>query len=238
MVLGGMAAPLHRNRRAVAPMAQFFGGMLIFIRSSVSHHRIRLTRINPKVRLTVQADAILTSLIYDHALRIRMKAEVSDSAVGAGVGVGTGAANIGVEGPSRDADAARLAQAQSALPAESQSSKDGDNHSGSNIVGRLNNLVTTDIQTITRGRDWLLPGAVHRYFDISAFTLADVVPVLYIPLQVILSITFLYYILGWSAFVALAVLLALFPVPGFIASKLSSTQTGKMKAVSGVCCVL
>ncbi|KZP18368.1 P-loop containing nucleoside triphosphate hydrolase protein [Athelia psychrophila] len=163
------------------------------------------------VRLTVQADAILTSLIYDHALRIRMKAEVSDSAVGAGVGVGTGAANIGVEGPSRDADAARLAQAQSALPAESQSSKDGDNHSGSNIVGRLNNLVTTDIQTITRGRDWLLP-------------------VLYIPLQVILSITFLYYILGWSAFVALAVLLALFPVPGFIASKLSSTQTGKMKA--------
>lgn len=60
--------------------------------------------------------------------------------------------------------------------------------------------------------------------------LVQLLLVLYIPLQVILSITFLYYILGWAAFVGLAILLALFPVPGFIASKLASTQSGKMKA--------
>lgn len=86
-----------------------------------------------------------------------MKAE--DGAVAAAA-VHTGA-NTGMEGPSGDTDEERLAQAQPTASAESQSSKGENRPSGSNIVGRLNNLVTTDIQTITRGRDWLLPGAIY-----------------------------------------------------------------------------
>lgn len=55
-----------------------------------------------------------------------------------------------------------------------------------------------------------------------------------------MCIVFLYWILGWSAFVGLVVLLALFPVPGFVASKLASTQAGKMQAVSlsGMCFII
>ncbi|KAF7968577.1 hypothetical protein HWV62_30063 [Athelia sp. TMB] len=159
-------------------------------------------------RMVVKSEAILTQLIYDHALRIRMKADASgtvedaEPALPLGVVVGSGE-------PSGDTGAECLTQTEPTNSSESQPHK--EKPSSINIVGRLNNLVTTDIQSITAGRDWLLP-------------------VLYIPLQVILSITFLYWILGWSAFVGLAALLAMFPVPGFLASKLSSTQAGKMKA--------
>ncbi len=41
---------------------------------------------------------------------------------------------------------------------------------------------------------------------------------------------FLYAILGWSSFVGLAVMVALTPVPGWVASLTSTVQKQKMKA--------
>lgn len=82
-----------------------------------------------------------------------MKAELPDTVdrIADSLPFGT---NTGVEEPSGDTGGERLVLAE---PTASFCDKDKPN--GSNIVGRLNNLVTTDIQTITRGRDWLLPGA-------------------------------------------------------------------------------
>lgn len=54
------------------------------------------------------------------------------------------------------------------------SSEGGDG----NLVGKLNNLVSTDLSNITDARDFI-------------FLL------IYVPLQVVLGITFLYVILGW-----------------------------------------
>jgi hypothetical protein len=55
---------------------------------------------------------------------------------------------------------------------------DKDHSSGDNLVGKINNLVTTDLANIVEARDFL-------------------VVLVYIPLQITLCIIFLYAVLGW-----------------------------------------
>ena len=83
---------------------------------------------------------------------------------------------------------------------------------GSNLVGKITNLVSTDLNNIVDGRDF---------------------PMLFIslPLQIILCVIFLYKVLGWSAIVGTVVMVALYPVPGWIASKMQDVQKEKMKIV-------
>ena len=50
--------------------------------------------------------------------------------------------------------------------------------SGQNLVGKINNLITTDLGNIVEARDFLMA-------------------VIYIPLQITLCIVFLYAVLGW-----------------------------------------
>lgn len=49
-----------------------------------------------------------------------------------------------------------------------------------------------------------------------------------------MCIWFLYNILGWSAFVGLAVMIALFPIPGTVAGKIQKVQKESMKRVSNL----
>lgn len=79
-----------------------------------------------------------------------------------------------------------------------------------NLVGKINNLVSTDLSNITEARDLALV-------------------FLSTPLQVAVCIFFLYGLLGWSAFVGLASILLLFPVPGVTASIIQKVQSEKMK---------
>jgi len=83
---------------------------------------------------------------------------------------------------------------------------------GSNLVGKITNLVSTDLNNIVDGRDF---------------------PILFIslPLQIVLCIIFLYKVLGWSAIVGTVVMVALYPLPGWIASKMQDVQKDKMKIV-------
>lgn len=113
--------------------------------------------------MVVQAEAILTSLIYDHALRIRMKAEVSNSDAEAGSGVSTVPILASVPAPV-DVVAEESIGDQPAPQTKDNKEKVPANK---DIVGRLNNLVTTDIQTITHGRDWLLPGTIYSCFEVA-----------------------------------------------------------------------
>jgi hypothetical protein len=55
--------------------------------------------------------------------------------------------------------------------------------------------------------------------------------VVFVPLQVGLSVWFLYSILGWSAFVGLAVMILLFPIPGYVAKMIQGVQVTRMKQV-------
>lgn len=63
-----------------------------------------------------------------------------------------------------------------------------------NLVGKINNLVTTDLGNIVEARDFLSFG--ERDYS-NYLRLALIAVVIYIPLQVILCMWFLYAILGW-----------------------------------------
>lgn len=70
--------------------------------------------------MIVHAQAIITQLVFEHSLRIRMKAEVPES---------------------------------------SASTPDKPVINTNNLVGKINNLVSTDLQNITEARNILLIGA-------------------------------------------------------------------------------
>ncbi|KAJ7730238.1 P-loop containing nucleoside triphosphate hydrolase protein, partial [Mycena maculata] len=110
-------------------------------------------------RATVRVEVILTELVFEHALRIRVKSE----------------------------------------PAMKGSTK------GRNLLGKLNNMITTDIRLVIAAKSLMLS-------------------VVYMPLQLCLSVWFLYTTLGWSAFVGLATVFAMLPIPGYVSSWVQAAQ--------------
>ncbi|KAF7346206.1 hypothetical protein MSAN_01847500 [Mycena sanguinolenta] len=74
-----------------------------------------------------------------------------------------------------------------------------------NLVGRINNLCTSDVSTLT---------------DVMEMW----IQVMFFPLQVTLAIWFLYLILGWSSFVGLAVILITLPLPSYLTKTLRKYQ--------------
>lgn len=137
-------------------------------------------------RAAVNMESIVTQLIFDYSLKVRLKAEASQEAAG---------------------------KASPDTPAETggeQTKTARKPKTASSFIGRLNNLVTIDLNNITAARNCLLLAWL-------------------VPFQVIASSIFLYILLGWSAFVGLAVMVALLPVPGYLTSVLQGVQGEKMK---------
>lgn len=94
-----------------------------------------------------------------------------------------------------------------------------------NLIGRINTLITTDLQNITDAREFLRV-------------------LITVPVQVTLCIIFLYHILGWrlsvqfdlnskltsfSAFVGLATMIVLLPLPGILAKRIQTIQREGLK---------
>ncbi|KAJ7198849.1 P-loop containing nucleoside triphosphate hydrolase protein, partial [Mycena pura] len=112
-----------------------------------------------------QTTAIVTQLVFEHALRIRVKAETADKGK-------------------------NVASSETA---------------SANLTGKINTLVTVDLGNINEARNVLFI-------------------VVLVPIQVIGSVIFLYQVLGWSAFVGMAFMAALSPLPGYAAKLLSGVQ--------------
>ncbi|KAI0767285.1 P-loop containing nucleoside triphosphate hydrolase protein [Fomes fomentarius] len=127
----------------------------------------------------VRIQAIVTELLFQHALRIRMKYETSHSA----------------DDPSLEAGAAISDDVQ-----------DGEGH----LVGRMNNLITSDLENVKNGNKFWLQLFVK------------------VPVLILSSIVFVYSILGWSALVGLASILVLLPVPGYLSSWIQGYQAVMM----------
>ncbi|TFY61104.1 hypothetical protein EVG20_g7183 [Dentipellis fragilis] len=177
----------------------------------------------------VRSEAIITQLVFEHSLRIRMKAEASDSTSKSApsTAVATPDNTSVVDEQSTAHDEARdettpsetvstAKGKQSPVKEQSMDSKDDDKFfkdgsaKASNLVGKINNLVSTDLANITEGRDFILL-------------------VLYAPLQLIVCVWFLYKVLGWSSFVGMMVMVLLFPVPGYVARLIQHAQVQTMK---------
>ncbi|KDQ56810.1 hypothetical protein JAAARDRAFT_131890 [Jaapia argillacea MUCL 33604] len=192
----------------------------------------------------VRTQAIMTQLVFEHALRVRMKAEVtpekgSSSPDAASLVETEAEPQLGetADGGSRSGGEVSSTMAREPSVASTskgkQRDKDKDTESlgslkskeklkenvkelkgeegkGSNLVGKINNLVTTDLGNLTDGRDflWIL---------------------IMSPLQIAVSVTFLYFILGWSVFVGLGAMILLFPIPSYMARLTQNVQAQRMK---------
>ncbi|GJN94069.1 hypothetical protein Rhopal_007133-T1 [Rhodotorula paludigena] len=89
--------------------------------------------------------------------------------------------------------------------------KGGSAGGGNEAIGRVNNLVGTDIDTITGS----LPSTLQLFGCIP---------------KLVVSIVFLYFLLGWSTFVALGAIVAFAPVSRVVAGKYGIVQGDILKA--------
>ncbi|KAH9166017.1 hypothetical protein EDB89DRAFT_2076263 [Lactarius sanguifluus] len=197
----------------------------------------------------VRVTAIVTQLVFEHALRIRVKAETSPSPeatpiatpeVGSEAMTPDGGSVVEINIVSEEAGGSgeEIRSEQSTIAASSVKGEqkeeapgsDSDEAGGpSNLVGKMNNLVSTDLENIVDGRDFLLPSLspslLPYLFPAGSSSLTKTFSlVLYIPLQMVICVWFLYSILGWSVFAGMAVMVTLFPIPGTVAGKIQKIQ--------------
>ncbi|KAI9438180.1 hypothetical protein H4582DRAFT_2111639 [Lactarius indigo] len=179
----------------------------------------------------VRISAIITQLVFEHGLRIRMKAETSDPSLPMITPALTTGARNDATTPDNGSSAeislvsenaggnTEMTQGEPSMTTASSitTKEEGDvpefdsgEDSSKVLVGKMNNLVTSDLDNLVNGKDILML-------------------VLYLPLQVILCVWFLYSILGWSAFVGTVAMVVLFPFPGIIARKIQKVQKETMK---------
>ncbi|KAF9807084.1 hypothetical protein IEO21_08395 [Rhodonia placenta] len=218
----------------------FFGGLF----SSIAGQWYIFTT----TRMLVRTTGIVTQLIFEHSLRIRIKAEIADtpanSVANTAVGTPDTASLADAEGSdgqendnesptnsNSDGDTMRAStvsvtasatakgkQRAGSVSGESRKSvsnaASAEGEKSGNLVGKINNLVTTDLDNLINGRDFLFI-------------------VIMVPLQVCFCVWFLYNILGWrhncSAFAGMGMMIVLFPLPGYVASRTQTVQVEKMK---------
>ncbi|KAF8963030.1 multidrug resistance-associated ABC transporter [Flammula alnicola] len=191
-------------------------------------------------RMIAHTEALLTELVFEHSLRIRFATETPTEKTdhegqdGTTV-VGTPDTSSAIENSSEDTDnvdnspeASSDSQSTTTKASTKGKAKDDspapnpapatvaaapvkkETKNEANFVGKINNLVTTDLDNIISARDFLL-------LILSA------------PLQICLCTAFLYQMLGWSAFVGLACMIALMPAPGYAAKLTQDVQRKRME---------
>ncbi|KAF8157969.1 hypothetical protein B0H34DRAFT_797400 [Crassisporium funariophilum] len=133
-----------------------------------------------------RAESLLTQLIFDHSLRIRFKAEAS-----------------GDDAPAVENNTTQIGTPETNVPPQKPEKKK------SNLVGKINTLMTVDMDHIVGSRDFFLL-------------------ILLVPIKMTLALVFLYIVLGWSAFVGFTSIIILLPVPGYIATRMQNIQRKKM----------
>ncbi|KAG8914835.1 hypothetical protein FRC00_010530 [Tulasnella sp. 408] len=167
-------------------------------------------------RLLIRAEALITQLVFEHSLKIRVKSETgtgnSNTASLAATAVGSREASVHVHehpteesgtpvvGESGQASSSRKGKAPSVVPSEPSSAagtrkKEDPSQKDKNLVGKITNLISVDLGNIVEARDFL----------------------------------FVIWILGWAAFVGLAVVIATIPIPGYVATFLNKIQVEQMK---------
>ncbi|KAJ7104533.1 hypothetical protein B0H15DRAFT_810457 [Mycena belliarum] len=157
------------------------------------------------MRILVQVEGMLTELIFEHALRVRVKAHNPD-----GDEDNDTTSDDGTLNPS---ETQSVASSDTAQGTPSTTSKDPKRPAASSSidVGKISNLVTTDLRNVTNMSDFLML-------------------LFYMPVTVVFCIIFLYIVLGWSAFVGMGTMILLFPLSGVASQILQVIQKRRIKA--------
>ncbi|KAJ6470738.1 hypothetical protein C8R47DRAFT_1298099 [Mycena vitilis] len=159
------------------------------------------------MRILVQVEGMLTSLIFEHALRVRVKAHNPEGDADV-VTSGSETTTLNDEHTlALDSDAS----SDEALPKKPTSNDPAKPPTASIDVGRISNLVTTDLRNVTNMSDFLLL-------------------LFYMPVTVCFCVVFLWVVLGWSSLVGMGTMIVLFPLSGLAAQILQDIQKGRIKA--------
>lgn len=189
----------------------------------MQQYQLRLTR------MVVYLEAIFTQLVLQHALRIRVVAEAkSDSTLTSTLAASTPSSHSAAPSISRDREGegssdSGVTAAESEVTAvanapESAPLKDAgtsapkDTATQKSLIGRMNNLISSDLQAI---------GKATEFFQIMIAS----------PLMVIGTISFLYTILGWSALAGFGAMVLMMPLPTLASSRLRSVSREVAKKV-------
>jgi ABC-type multidrug transport system fused ATPase/permease subunit len=190
-------------------------------------------------RTATHIEAVITSAVYQHSLRIRVLNKTDDelpppppatpelpkanTALGPAQAPGSAeatASEVATLHSRAETSASTSSTVVGSENGNGKKGKDGKDAAGDekykkgkgqDIIGKLNNLVTADLDNITGGKDWLIC-VVNNI------------------LQVSLGSGFLYSILGWSAWVGLGVMILLAPIPAWVSTFMNGVQKKKMKA--------
>lgn len=187
--------------------------------------------INTRVR--AHSEVIVTQLVFEHALRIRMKFQSHDTGsteVTPGEATPEDNSHPGIdtvhtaESSTRGEEAAPRSIAKSKgnvskpptdVSTASTTLPSTDTQSEvKNFVGRINNLVTSDMANIVECSHILRV-------------------LIYSPLELVFCIWFLYVVLGWSSFAGLAVIVITAPLPGYLAKRIQTVQKATLKNTDG-----
>ncbi|KAK0480781.1 hypothetical protein IW261DRAFT_1685339 [Armillaria novae-zelandiae] len=183
-------------------------------------------------RVQVHSQVLITQLVFEHALRIRMKFQSHNTgsteatpgevtpAVGSDPGIDTAQRAESSTGEDtapgsiiKSKDDASKPSTDISTAYTTPSSTDTQSEV-KNFVGRINNLVTSDMANIAECAHFL------RLF-------------VYSPLELVFCIWFLYVILGWSSFAGLAVIVITAPLPGYLAKRIQTVQKATLKNTDG-----
>ena len=131
----------------------------------------------PQTRTLVRTESILTQLIFEHSLRIRMKAETKNMAgsrestanpTPAGASTPeerdrqeSSSGETTLQGSSESVISTKGKKATDGKPADEVAKSEPSEDRSSNLVGKINNLVTTDLANITNARDFLFIRALE-----------------------------------------------------------------------------
>jgi len=161
-------------------------------------------------RTLVRTEVLLTQLVFEHSLRIRLKAEAAIDAkpspkgdakllrtesetdivtadtasvstfgdvseVASGSESAHGRSEVSTVVPSReptreDSDTTLNASTHPNVKEAEEKVKKDSKKSGGNLIGKINNLVTTDLNNITYGRDFLLLSAPHIFPPLLSYS--------------------------------------------------------------------
>jgi hypothetical protein len=124
------------------------------------------------MRIMVRVEGLLTELIFEHALRVRVKAHNPDSDVVKGA--------VAAENASIEAQAVTSRETAQGTPGPtSKHPKHPSDRATSSIdVGKISNLVTTDLRNVTNMSDFLML-------------------LFYLPVNLTFCGIFLYVVVGW-----------------------------------------
>ncbi|WVF65767.1 hypothetical protein IAT40_000501 [Kwoniella sp. CBS 6097] len=168
-------------------------------------------------RCLVRSEALLTQLLFDHALRLRMKDAIEDTKtdqvpeirIEEVVEAGPGNAEAVIEEGSESAT--EVGSADGAKDKQAAADEEAKKTKGQGLAGKINVLMAADVESVIEGRDLALV-------------------FVYTPIQLALCIVLLYRILSWSAIVGMLTMVVTLPIPGLITKKNAQYQHQRMIA--------